>query len=333
MRGREAPRPRPVNPGRGLKESVEAATAPAAFFLTLTVLAWVMVALPGMVVYTVTSGKRAVATIEKCETRTPLRDTEYVDCRGTWQFADGTRDSGHVSGVGKADIGRRVPVRVGPLGPYAGDLDRSRHTLYPAAFMWVTTLPVLGVFTYFFLRSRARGRRIIARSGTGTSLTGLRKWRDQSGRTVLRFRTSSRPPAPLERETGDTAPRLVTRRPYVTARTASGEIAFFLVRQAGGIGVFDTTGRPAVTAERVTHSPLRLRLLTPDRKPLGAIGPHPASRDLPGVAYQVVTATGEPVATIVARFLRYTVVFPAAPPDHLRQAVMAFAFDALRFTR
>lgn len=148
-----------MNSGRRLRESVEAATAPAAFFLTLPVLAWVMIALPGTVVYTVTSGKRAVATIEKCETRTPLRDTEYADCRGTWQFADGTRGSGHVSGVGNADIGRRVPVRVGPLGPYAGDLDRSRHTLYPAAFMWVTTLPVFGVFIHFFLRSRARGPR------------------------------------------------------------------------------------------------------------------------------------------------------------------------------
>lgn len=125
----------------------------------------------------------------------------------------------------------------------------------------------------------------------------------------------------------------MTRRPFVAARTASGEIAFFLVRQAGGIGLFEATGRPAVTAERVTRSPLRLRLLTSDRKPLGAIGPHPAGHDLPGVAYQVITATGEPVATIVPRFLRYTVVFSDAPSDHLRQAVMAFAFDALRLTR
>jgi hypothetical protein len=125
----------------------------------------------------------------------------------------------------------------------------------------------------------------------------------------------------------------MTRRLFVTARTASGETAFFLVRQAGGVALFDISGRPTVTVDRVTHAPPRLRLVAPDRTPPGIFGRHPATTDRPGAAYQVTTETGEPVATVVTRFLRYTVVFSTTPPDHLHQATIAFAFDALRLTR
>ncbi|TDB73843.1 hypothetical protein E1264_41265 [Actinomadura sp. KC216] len=330
------------NAGRrpAVKEFLAAAAAPAAFVFGLVLLAWVMVALPGVIVYTVMWGERAVATVEGCEERAPLRDVEYLDCRGTWRFADGSEGSGHVSGVGRADVGREVQVRAGPFGPYAGGLDRSRHALYPGAFLWATMLPVAGVVSAFYLRARARARWVLAQIGErdGPSMTGRRRWRDARRRTLLRFRASARPPVLagaglVEPQEEEAVRRFATRRPFVTARVPGAGAAFFIVRRPGGLAVLDAGGRPTVIVRRVSHSPPRLLLLAPDRTPLGEIATYPGSEDQPGVAFHVVTESGETVADVVARFLRYTVVFTGEPPEHLRHAVLAFAFDALRLTR
>lgn len=326
-------------PGRwaATKNFFGAATALGALVLGLAMMAWVMLVLPGVIIYTVKWGERAVATIEGCEQREVRYDTRYLDCRGSWRFADGSRDSGHVSGVGMADIGHEVPVRVGPFGPYAGDLDRSRHALIPGALMWAVTMPVVGVVLFFLFRGRARARSVLAQAGAGTgpSLTGRRRLRDDRGRTLLRFRASSRPPSALagagfERREER---RFATRRPFVVAHVPSDGTAFFVARLAGGFAVFDPGGRLTLVVRSVGHSPPRLDLLAPDRTPLGEIVPYPGSEDRPGAAFSVTTGTGETVAVIVARFLRWTVVFHGDPPEPLRHAAMAFAFDALRLTR
>ncbi|MBB4777419.1 hypothetical protein [Actinomadura livida] len=163
-----------------------------------------------------------MATAEVCEQRKPMRDTEFLDCRGEWRFADGSRGSGHVSGVGRADIGREVPVRVGPIGPYAGGLDRSRHTLIPGAILWATTVPVVGVVLFFNLRGRAQARRVLAEVGEGRGrvVTGRRRSRDGRGRTLLRFRASARPPDAVAGN--GQGQRFATRRPFVVAHAPSG---------------------------------------------------------------------------------------------------------------
>ena len=332
------------NPGRrsAVNEFFQAAAPLAAFVTALLVMAWVMLVLPGIAVYTITSGERAAATIEHCDKRAPLRDTEYLDCRGTWRFADGSRDSGHVSGVGSADIGHEVPVRIGPLGPYARGFDRSRHLLFPGAFGWATTLPVAGVVWFFVFRGRARGRRILGRlrdEDAGPSWTGRRRWRDDRGRTVLRFRVSSRPPelptgaVPERPDKEDLVRRRAKHRAFATARVPSGRVAFFVARRPGGFAVFDPSGRLTVVAQSAVHSPPPLTLLAPDRTPLGEITEYSDTEDERGVAFRVTTETGETVAVVVARLLRWTVVFRGDPPEHLRHAVVAFAFDALRLTR
>ncbi|TDC67698.1 hypothetical protein E1200_14205 [Actinomadura sp. GC306] len=318
----------------GPKGFIEAATAPASFVLGVLLMAFFMLVLPGVVIYTVVWGERAVATVEVCEQRKPMRDTEFLDCRGEWRFADGTRGSGHVSGVGRADIGREVPVRVGPIGPYAGGLDRSRHAVIPGALMWAATLPVVGVVFFFHFRARARARWVLAQvgEGTGSSVTGRRRFRDGRGRTLLRFRASARPPSALA-GAGLGERRFATRRPFVAAHAPSEEIAFFAARLAGGFAVFAPGGRLTLVVRSVTHSPPRLELLAPDRTPLGRIVPYPGSEDQPGVAFSLTTETGEPVAVIVARFLRWTVVLHGDPPEPLCHAAMTFAFDALRLTK
>ncbi|QKW39593.1 hypothetical protein HUT06_40825 [Actinomadura sp. NAK00032] len=322
------------------KDFFAAAAVPGALVLALLLSAWVMLVLPGVIVYTVTWGERAEATVQRCEQRELRYDARYLDCRGTWRFADGSRGSGHVSGVGEADIGHAVPVRVGPFGPYAGSLDRSRHALLPGALMWAVALLVAGVVVFFLLKGRARARRLLARlgEGAGTSLRGRRRWRDARGRTVLRFRVSSRPPEALAgagdaARDADPVRRTGARRAFAAAHVPAGGVAFFIARRAGGFAVLDPGGRLTVVVRRVGHAEPRLRLLVPDGAPLGEIAPYPGTEDHPGAAFRVTTGTGETAAVVVAEFLRWTVVFPGEPPEPLRHAVMAFAFDALRLTR
>ncbi|WP_395109029.1 hypothetical protein [Actinomadura sp. SCN-SB] len=232
------------------KRFLGAATAPAAFVLGLLTLAFFMLVLPGAVIYTVLWGERAVATIEACEQREVRYDATYLDCRGSWRFADGTRGSGHVSGVGRATIGQEVPVRVGPLGPYAGGLDRSRHALIPGGLLWTATLCVAGIGLHFLIRARARVRKVLAQVGEGRRLvvTGRRKSRDERGRTLLRFRASSRPPGALaaveER-------RLATRRPFIIAHVPSGGVEV-ADRNANGTRT-PASGGPRW--HRVSHAP------------------------------------------------------------------------------
>lgn len=318
------------------KRFFAAAAAPACFVLALLLSAFFMLILPGAVIYTVVWGERAVATIEACERRQVRHDTTYLDCRGSWRFADGARGSGHVSGVGGDDIGREVPVRVGPLGPYAGGLGRSRHALIPGALMWAVSLPVAGIALCFLVRARARARRVLAEVGEADGLMGRRRFRDGHGRTLLRFRASSRPPIVLSgvESAQRGGRRFATSRPFVTARVPSGGVAFFIARLAGGFAVFDADGRPALVVRGSSVSPPRLEILAPDRTPLGRIVPHPGGEDRPGVAFALITeGDGETAAVVVAKFLRWVVVFCGDPPEPLRQAATAFAFEALRLTR
>lgn len=319
-----------------IKRSFEAAAAPACLVLALLILAFFMLVLPGAVVYTVVWGERAVATIETCEQRQVRSDTTYLDCRGGWRFPDGTRGFGHVSGVDRSDIGQEVPVRVGPLGPYAGGLGRSRHALLPGALLWTVALPVAGIYLRFLLRARAQARRVLVRAGGGDAFTvGRRRLRDGRGRTLLKFRTSSRPPTVLARAEAARhgEGRLATRRPFVAARPPTGGDALFIVRLAGGSAVFDANGRPVLVVKRAARSPLLLEVLAPDRTPLGRIVPYPGDENRSGIAFALTMEARETVAIIVAGLLRWTVVFRGDPSAPLRHAATAFAFDALRLTR
>ncbi|WUH99671.1 hypothetical protein OHR68_40340 [Spirillospora sp. NBC_00431] len=72
---------------------------------------------PVLVIYTLASGERGTALVADCE-----GTSTRTDCEGTWRTASGHSGSGHISGVSHGDEGRRIPVRVGPLGPYSDDV-------------------------------------------------------------------------------------------------------------------------------------------------------------------------------------------------------------------
>ena len=317
------------------KRSVQAAVPPVVAAVASLALAFFMLVLPGTIIYTVVWGERAVATVEACTTVTRFKG-EVLDCRGSWRFADGTRESGHVSGVGTSDVGKEVPVRVGPLGPYAGGLGRSGHTLLVVAPMWLGFLLAAVLIFRVLRRARAQTREVLAEvcEGGGPVLTVRRRVRDDRGRTLLDFRTSARPPhtvTGIEPGQGEGG-RYATLRPFVSAHASSGGVEFFLVRLTWGFGLFDPDGRLALAVRRTTRLPLRAEILAPDRTPLGRIVPYP-DPDRAGAAYALTTETGRPVAYVVGRRLHWIVVLSGDPPELLRRAAMAFAFDAVRLGR
>ncbi|WP_026400555.1 hypothetical protein [Actinomadura rifamycini] len=106
---------------------------------------------PAVYAYTFAYGERASATVERCERHGSGRFTG-VTCHGTWRTGDGERGAGQIYGLSGEQREETVPVRIGPMGPYANGWDRAwplpvvtgALTLIPiTVFAWVRRRYVL----------------------------------------------------------------------------------------------------------------------------------------------------------------------------------------------
>lgn len=104
---------------------------------------------PVALAYTFLAGDRAVAQVTACH-----RKGRVLSCSGHWRDARGRTGSGHISGVGREDVGHSVEVRIGPLGPYAGGPGGSLPLLLSGLFA-VVGVP-LAVLAMVLRRFRAR---------------------------------------------------------------------------------------------------------------------------------------------------------------------------------
>ncbi|QFG24716.1 hypothetical protein [Actinomadura sp. WMMB 499] len=84
---------------------------------------------PAVHAYTFAFGERATATIDGCDAR---RSDDFTStaCHGIWRTGDGDRGAGEIHNLTREQ--RRgtvpVPVRIGPMGPYANGWDRAWPT-------------------------------------------------------------------------------------------------------------------------------------------------------------------------------------------------------------
>ncbi|MEU5880398.1 hypothetical protein [Spirillospora sp. NPDC047279] len=104
--------------------------------------------IPGIIAFTLLFGEPATATVTECAGGGKGRS---LDCSGTWRTGGGDGGEGHISGVSRADLDRRVDVRLGPLGPYAKPL-HGYWQIY-------TVVPVAGWLAYLGVRRKVRGSR------------------------------------------------------------------------------------------------------------------------------------------------------------------------------
>ncbi|MCW2917209.1 MAG: hypothetical protein JWN52_5277 [Actinomycetia bacterium] len=64
-------------------------------------------------VYTFTAGTETIAHVKSCD------GSRNSVCSGSWTGRRGLAESGQIFGVDRADVGRDVRVRLGPLGAIA----------------------------------------------------------------------------------------------------------------------------------------------------------------------------------------------------------------------
>ncbi|WP_143220822.1 hypothetical protein [Actinomadura sp. CNU-125] len=112
---------------------------------------------PAVLAYTFAFGEKGTATVSECVTRSSGRSTATT-CRGAWRTDGGARDGGKIGGLDPdTPDGATVPVRIGPIGPYAnGWSSRTYPALIPPL---ITTVPLLLAVPLIVRMRRGIGRR------------------------------------------------------------------------------------------------------------------------------------------------------------------------------
>ena len=295
--------------------------------------------LPITLGYTFLAGEKATAQVTSCH-----RSGRKLSCEGHWRGADGTRGSGHISGVDTGDVGHSVEVRIGPLGPYAGGLGRA----WPL-FLTVLPLPIAaGMLRRFRGRRRAAVRHLLAEPGDATILKVAVTWAngatgatEADGRPHSTLRTSEAPPGyrPLNlpgtpsRRRDPSALQTAAgtasgKTGFATAYGPAGEPLFIIERRAFGeydpeAWLLDPAGTPQAMIRRT--GPAEFTLARADGAALGTI--HRTVRT------SVCTArdqNGDQRAAMAAANRTWVLRIEPGTPPLLRDLYLAFLYDAHR---
>lgn len=297
---------------------------------------------PVVLTYTFTLGERATAQVAECHYVSKGKSRDLV-CTGTWRTDGGRTGSGEIYGLLPGDAGRRVSVRIGPMGPYHGGFGRS----WP---LYTTLLPLLlAPPTIFVLARRQRRvggtmfRELLAGpADEATVLVVTRKgaaWPD--GRRYATVRATAPPPGHVpvqvpgrkrrgtERSTFEVAAGIGgNARRFAAVDTPAGEPLFLLEYRSDQeyqpeailLGL-DGTARAVIRLLAVL--PARYQFLDPEGGPLGSV------KTIPGAkwgAYVVRDQSGREIARVAQRFWRIAVrIEPTASPAH-RDLALAFVF-------
>lgn len=316
-----------------------------AIYAVLTVLVCAGLVWPVSMVWTFTAGGQATATVTDCHLTARTKHTaEVKHCEGTWRTEDGATGHGSLYGLDtETPDGTRVPVRFGPLGPYAGSLSDQYR-----AFMPPVVLGVIGALCALrpirrTLSGRSTARALLASPPDGTKLVVTRtKAKIPGGGLYVAFKPAApppgyRPPKPTMRElTGVSLfywplkflGIVVDPRGFAALHGPAGEPLLFvhydfLKRIEPDYVLADTSGKPHLTLRRLRWGPAAYALLDPDGMRIGWAGP--AEGRGPGVM-EVKDAGGARVATAACRGRSWALrVEPSATPL-LRDASLIATF-------
>jgi hypothetical protein len=297
--------------------------------------------MPVVLGYTFLAGDKATAQVTTC------RHAKRVSCHGNWQDARGRRGSGHISGVGRDDVGRSVEVRIGPLGPYAGGLGRS----WP---LCLTALPILLAppFTVVMMRrtlgpGRAFARRLLAEPPGDATLLSITSTK-ATGADGQEHASLHRIDAPPGFQPADLPGRRPRQKPQSAFDAAAGlaraATEFATVSGPGGEPVFvierrgfaeyepetwllDPGGTAHAVIRRVSWYPARFELLRADGDRLGTIRP---PDNVKSGAFVTRDQHGRQLAVMAASGRRWVLRVEPGTPPLLRDLSLAFLFDSAR---
>ncbi|MEU8345413.1 hypothetical protein SAMN05443665_1014103 [Actinomadura meyerae] len=300
---------------------------------------------PAMMVWTYATGEKATATVTACEERASTKSSaggRY--CEGTWRTESGAEGEGSIYGLDTdTPDGTRVPLHIGPLGPYAGSLTDQYKTFTPAVL-----LALLGLLCS--VRSIRR-----AASGRATARALLNAGPD--GTTLIVARTKARTPGggryatlePAEPIDDYAYPRAEARRlatapllmapvwylgafldpkGFAALRAASGETLLYVHYNAvrrlePDYVLLDPSGKAHLVIRRTRWNPSAYRLLHADGTEIGRAGP--AEGRGPGVL-EVRDATGALAATAACRGRTWVLRAEPSATPLLRDASLVIAF-------
>lgn len=302
---------------------------------------------PAVLGYTFVAGEKATAQVTNCrETRDPKGSTG-LDCSGRWHDAEGGGGSGHVSGVGRADFGRDVEVRIGPLGPYAGGPARS----WPP---FLTALPLLLAPPMGFVLARrtvgpgrAAARRLLAAPPDGATLlmVGAKTAAWTDGRSYGSLRQTAAPPGfqridlpgkrpRRSRQSVFTAAAGLARDTtgFATVSGPAGEPLFVVERRGFGryepeTWLLDPGGTARAVIRRVDWYPAKYELLRADGRLVGRISTPRGTRS--GV-YVSRDEHGRQLAVMAASGRRWVLRIEPQTSPLLRDLTLAYLFDSAR---
>ncbi|WP_026402247.1 hypothetical protein [Actinomadura rifamycini] len=321
--GPSAPAPRRTSRGR----PVLAGVAVAAFC------AWVVY--PAILAYTFAAGEKGTATVAECEA---VRRGPDV-CRGTWRTGGGRTGEGEIYNLdARVEGGRTLPVRIGPLGPYAHGWDRAWTTPVLSG----VPLVVLGslfalIYRGAFRPARKLADELLAAPGALVVSDGGTRRADGSPHTFVR----SLPEAPPGHRRLDLPGRAARRgnldlpkdgRTFFVSLVDAGERPLMVLEHRSEkrfepeTVVLDPSGAPRLLVRRTDG--VRFRILDPAGTELGTARPAEEARVN---SLEVRDADGRTVAEAAGRgLMRWVVRIEDDAPEPLRDAALVLAHIRLR---
>ncbi|QFG24712.1 hypothetical protein [Actinomadura sp. WMMB 499] len=317
--------------------------------VALTIAAVAAVALlfwPVVMTYTLVAGEQGTASVARC-VETGTGKNYNLSCTGTWRTGSGGSGSGEIYGLDEGDAGTDVPVRVGPMGPYAGGFGRN----------WIYYLPLVplllapAVMVWALRATLGPGRRLakslLADPAGGTLLIVTPKRVDHANGLPLAVLGPSGPPPPGYRPVDvpgralraggrtplDAAAGINRDRSEFRPLVSPGGQALAIVEHRSAKGrepdhvLLDPSGATVAVVRRISPSPPRFALIDPGGAPLGSAGPTGGKRS---ASLLVTDARGAAVATIAHAGRRSVVRVENAAPRLYRDAALVLALAQYR---
>ncbi|RSN67405.1 hypothetical protein [Actinomadura sp. WAC 06369] len=283
--------------------------------------------------YTFAAGTKATATVESCDGGTTVGGRQgFRSCRGTWRTEGGETGEGGIYNLGAREgSGATVPVRIGPLGPYANGWERT----------WIGSAVSLGYILVALIAYIAvlRWRKVFHREKLAESIGGdatalivaESEVRRSDGSPHVLVRRLDGPPAGYRRLDlpGRTERRDELAGPgrtvFQSVLGADERPLLFLEHRSDRklnpeTVLLDPSGAPTVLVRRVGDR--EFRLLDPAGAELGSARPPGRARVL---ALEVRDAGGKRVAAAVGRRGTWLLRTEADAPEPLRDAALVLA--------
>ena len=297
---------------------------------------------PAVHAYTFAYGKRASAIVERCEQHGSGRFTE-VTCHGTWRAEDGERGAGEIYGLRREQRKGVVPVRIGPMGPYANGWDRAWPLPVVTGVLLLIPITLLTRFRRkHVLPARKLSESLLAAPGDILVISSRGEVRRPDGSPYAVSAVIGPEPPPGHRylelpgrpRTNRSQPALASRESlhrFQTIEDPAGRPLMYLEHRSDrGLRpehvLLAPSGAPSVLLRTDPARAHAYRLLDGAGTVIASAGPA-ESRN--AATLELSDATGRPVATAARNRGRWVLRVEQETPRSLRDAAIALVFIRL----